>query len=139
MISTFSRPVAVRLAATNFAARSMSGLCSGSVLMLGMRRNSHSSSSRRWRFDSTKLSALRGMSPPREIPLYPGVPFLWFHYCYIGEVPVELVVVEPETYYKAVRDLETAKSYRNLHEAPGCLVEEGANADAVRLAAGQGL
>src|SRR6185437_8887154 len=68
MISTCSRPARRRLSATNSAARSTSCLCSGSVLMLGMRIRSFSSSSRRWRFCCTKASVAADMVP-RE-PLY---------------------------------------------------------------------
>src|SRR5579883_278937 len=53
MISTFSSPAFFRLSATNSAARRTSDLCSGSVLMEGMRRKSFSSSRKRSRLDST--------------------------------------------------------------------------------------
>src|SRR5258708_5192941 len=56
MISTFSRPTVLRLSATKRAARCTSPACSGSVLTLGMRRNSFSSSRRRVLFCSMKAS-----------------------------------------------------------------------------------
>src|SRR5438270_13993405 len=49
-------PAFVRLPATKLAARSTSGLFSGNMLMLGMRRKSFNSSSRRCSFCCTKLS-----------------------------------------------------------------------------------
>ena len=61
MISTFSRPAFLRLAATNPAARATSALCSGRVLMLGIRRNSFNSSSRRGSFSRTNAAILVGM------------------------------------------------------------------------------
>src|SRR5947209_4826856 len=70
MISTFSIPAFRRLPATNSAARWMSGLCSGSVLMLGIRTNSFNSASRRSRFSFTKASVAEDMVLSR--PLYGG-------------------------------------------------------------------
>src|ERR1041384_5057476 len=68
MISTRSMPAARRLSATNAAARSTSGECSGNVLMLGIRMNSFSSFKNRRRFSFTNASVAADMVSAK--PLY---------------------------------------------------------------------
>ena len=62
MISTFSMPGVAQVVGHELARRAaMSGLCSGSVLMLGMRRKSFSSSRNRSRFTSMNALVLVDM------------------------------------------------------------------------------
>src|SRR5690242_382523 len=69
MISIFSMPTCRRLSATNCEARSTSPRCSGSVLMLGMRRNCFNSSRKRSWLDCTNASVVADILLPSEEPL----------------------------------------------------------------------
>src|SRR5438874_2047058 len=99
-------PAFVRLAATKLAARSTSGLFSGNVLMLGMRRNSFNSSSRRCSFCCTKLSVACDMGDDSIIEADAPGPFTYLLLYKKGEKDFDFTNLKP---------------FRHAHDAIGLM------------------
>jgi hypothetical protein len=47
------------------------------------------------------------------------------HHRDITQIAVELMGIEAEAYHEAIRDLETAKVHRDLHDAARVAIQEG--------------
>src|ERR1041385_2817459 len=121
MISTFSIPASRSLEATNSAALCTSSLCSGTVLMLGIRMNSFSSSSRRSRFSSTNFSVLgmnfhcrlQSMRIGSGCGLARGA-----HHGDEVQIAMELMVIETKADNETIGNFEAAKIGRHLYDPP---------------------